>query len=250
MKTNYKTFMAKRNKKRRGKKASQSSTATKHIDPQLPCQIYLITPPRLDDVDAFAHILQEALESLPPTAPIVALQIRLKDASKEQIILAAKTLMPIVHQHGAVLLINDDPDIALECGADGVHVGQSDMNIKNAKELLPGDAIVGVTCHNSKDLAFEASMAGADYVAFGAFFDSATKPEATQGRPLVDVEMLRWWNETMEIPCVAIGGITPDNAGEIIQAGADYIALSSGIWDHARGPVYALAQLSALCVRS
>ncbi|HFB55469.1 MAG TPA: thiamine phosphate synthase [Hellea balneolensis] len=242
--------MAKRNKKRRGKKSAHKTTAHKHIDPRLPCQIYLITPPHIDDVDGFAHILEGALKGLPPTAPIAALQIRLKDTPKKRIIETAKTLMPIVHKHGALVIINDDPDIALECGADGVHVGQTDMNIKDVKELLPGDAIIGVTCHNSKDLAFEASMAGADYVAFGAFFDSPTKPEATQGRPLADVEMLTWWNETMEIPCVAIGGMTPENAGEIIQAGADFIALSSGIWDHPRGPAYALAQLSALCALS
>ncbi|NNC37075.1 MAG: thiamine phosphate synthase [Hyphomonadaceae bacterium] len=204
------------------------------------CQIYLLTPPKIEDLDVFIADFQAAITA----APVACLQIRLKDASEAEIEEIAKKLIPIAHIQDTLILINDNAYIAARTGADGVHLGQQDMKINLAKTLISDDAIIGITCHNSKDLAFEAGMAGADYVAFGSFFKSETKPEASPA----DLELLTWWNETMEIPSVAIGGITTQNARSVIEAGANYIALSSGVWDHKDGPAEAVKQLSALCL--
>ncbi len=141
-------------------------------DAVIPCQIYLITPPQIDDVEVFAGILEKVLAA----TPIACLQIRLKDTSASDTIKIAKRLIPIAHQYGTLALINDDPEIAKECGADGVHLGQSDMNINLAKTLLPEDALIGITCHNSRELAFSAGSDGADYVAFGAFLTQVQNP--------------------------------------------------------------------------
>ncbi len=209
------------------------------------CQIYLLTPPRIDDVMAFAQTLEAVLKS----APVACLQIRLKETPREHILETANALLPITQAYGAALIINDDPALALEAGADGVHLGQSDLrntiDIKSAQEMLKPGAIIGVTCHNSKDLAFKAGSGGAHYVAFGSFFASKTKPGASPA----DLELLSWWHETMEIPSVAIGGITPDNAEAVIGAGADFIAVSTGVWDYTDGPARAVKRLSALCAR-
>ncbi|HHL43312.1 MAG TPA: thiamine phosphate synthase [Hellea balneolensis] len=203
------------------------------------CQIYLITPPSIGDIQAFSRILQTTLAA----APIACLQIRIKDRAPEDIINLATEIVPICHAHETLVIMNDDPHLVAPCQADGVHLGQSDMDIKNAQQLLEDDAIIGITCHNSTSLAIEAAMSDADYVAFGSFFESATKPEA---RP-ADLEILQWWRHTTIIPSVAIGGITVDNAEAIIKAGADYIALSSGVWDYAKGPAEAVKRLSAQC---
>jgi thiamine-phosphate pyrophosphorylase len=211
----------------------------------------LITPPQIDDLEVFADLLAQVLAA----APIGCLQVRLKDTPRKRIVEVAKALLPITQAHATALIINDDPEITAEIGADGVHLGQMDMDVKSAQEMLLAGSIIGVTCHNSKDLAFKAGSDGAHYVAFGSFFESTTKPDA---RP-ADLEILTWWHETMEIPSVAIGGITVDNAQEVIAAGADFIALSSGIWDYPHGstqtvsgqtgPVLAVKRLSDLCAR-
>jgi len=203
------------------------------------CQIYLLTPPKIVDLDAFARAFENAINA----APVACLQIRLKDTPEAEIERIYEKLAPIAHIQGTLILINDNADIAARCGADGVHLGQQDMKINLAKQLLSDDAIIGVTCHNSKDLAFEAGLAGANYVAFGSFFKSETKPDASPA----DLELLTWWNETMEIPCVAIGGITTQNAQHVIEAGANFIAVSSGVWDHEDGPAAAVKRLSVLC---
>jgi len=208
------------------------------------CQIYLVTPPKIDDLDAFASLLAQVLAA----APVSCLQIRLKDTPRDRIVEIAQILHPITQAHDTALIINDDPEIAEEIGADGVHLGQSDMDlvdIKSAQQMLKPGSIIGVTCHNSKNLAFKAGSDGAHYVAFGSFFDSITKPDASPA----DLELLTWWHETMEIPSVAIGGITVDNAQLVIAAGADFIALSSGVWDYKKGPVQAVKILSDLSVR-
>ena len=205
------------------------------------CQIYLLTPPQIPDITEFERALEDVLSA----APIAALQIRLKDSAPQDIAQVANRLMPLAHGYGTMVIINDDPEIALETGADGVHLGQNDMDIKSAKEMLKPGVIAGVTCHNSKEMAFKAGSGGADYIAFGSFFESTTKPDA---RP-ADLELLTWWHETMEIPSVAIGGITVDNAKLVIEAGADFIALSSGVWDYQKGPARAVKRLSELCAR-
>jgi len=209
-----------------------------------PCQLYLITPPRIDDLPKFLTDLDAALSA----APIACLQIRFKpdysagwDNSAH--IQAASAILDIARNYDTAVLINDDVNMAKDLGADGVHIGQEDMPYGEAREILGPDAIIGVTCHDSRDLAFEAGLAGADYVAFGAFFDTPTKTPKTRAKP----EMLSWWQEMVEVPCVAIGGINPSNAAELIAAGADFIAVSSGVWQHKTGPADAASQLYALC---
>ncbi len=208
------------------------------------CQLYLITPPQINDLKAFGQQLSHALAA----SPVACLQIRLKDMNgaaieNSAIIHAARYIKSICQNHGTLVIMNDNPELAKEVGADGVHLGQSDMDYFSSRELLGGDAIIGITCHNSKQLAFEAASAGADYVAFGAFFETETKAAKYRA----DEEILTWWQEAVEIPCVAIGGITVDNAQTIISAGADFIAVSSGVWSHPDGAASAVSQFSQLC---
>jgi thiamine-phosphate pyrophosphorylase len=151
-------------------------------------------------------------------------------------------LMPIAQKAGVAFIVNDRPDLAKKLGADGVHVGQEDAPYAEARALLGPDAIVGVTAHNSRHLAMEAAEAGADYVAFGAFYPTTTKDAKTRAEP----DILTWWQEMMQAPCVAIGGITVENAGPLVQAGADFLAVASGVWDHAEGPVVAVRRFNDL----
>ena len=212
--------------------------------PNETCQIYLITPPQIDDLKAFCAQLDKALSA----APVACLQIRLKDMNggpmdSSAIIQAARAIVPICHEHETLVLMNDNPNLAKEVGADGVHIGQNDMDYFSSRELLGGDAIIGITCHNSKELAFKAASSGADYVAFGAFFETQTKAAKYRA----ELEILEWWQEAVEIPSVAIGGITVDNAQQVISAGADFIAVSSGVWSHPEGPASAISQFWQLC---
>lgn len=144
--------------------------------------------------------------------------------------------MPIVQERDVAFLINDRPDLAAEAGADGVHIGEDDAPYEEARRLVGRDAIVGVSCYNSRHRAMVAAEAGADYVAFGAFFDTTTKEPKAKAEP----ELLTWWQELMEVPCVAIGGITVDNCGGLVRAGADFLAVSSGVWSYEGGPAAAV----------
>lgn len=204
------------------------------------CQLYLITPPVIEDMDAFVTTLDSVLSA----APVACLQIRLKDIDDLPLIHAADAIVPVAHRHGTSVLINDRPDIVEACRADGAHIGQDDMDYFSSRELLGEDAIIGVTCHNSKELAFQAAMSGANYVAFGAFYETSTKTPKTRA----ELEILTWWHEAVEIPSVAIGGITPYNAADVIAAGADFIAVSSGVWAHPDGPVASIKALYQLCL--
>src|SRR6185437_12096829 len=121
----------------------------------------------------------------------------------------------------------------------GVHLGQSDMSCEAARRVLGASAMIGVTCHNSRHLAMEAAEAGADYVAFGAFYSTTTKVV----EHMAELETLSIWQETMQTPCVAIGGITAANAGEIARAGADFAAVSAAVWRHPDGPAAGVAAL-------
>lgn len=201
------------------------------------CRLYLITPPRLDDLPAFAARLEAALAA----GDVAALQVRLKDAPEPVIAEAVRVLGPIARAHDVALILNDDPDLAARLDCDGVHVGQSDASYAEARRRVGRDRIVGVTCHDSRHLAMEAAEQGADYVAFGAFFPTSTKDAPTRADP----EILSVWQETMETPCVAIGGITPDNARGLVAAGADFIAVSSGVWSHPDGEAEAVRALNA-----
>lgn len=202
-------------------------------------QLYLLTPPVIEDLDAFAGLLELALDG----GPVAALQIRLKPADDATIAAAVRRLAPLAQSRGVAVLLNDRPDLAAALGCDGVHLGQSDAPVASARRLLGPGAMIGVTCHDSRHLGMEAAEAGADYVAFGAFYPTGTK--ATAFRP--DPELLTIWQETMEIPSVAIGGITVDNAAPLVAAGADFLAISHGVWGHPGGPGAAVRALTAIC---
>jgi thiamine-phosphate pyrophosphorylase len=197
------------------------------------CRLYLITPPRLDDPKAFANILEDALGA----GDVAALQIRLKHASDDEIEAATAVLLPIAHRFDVAVLMNDRPDLAARFGCDGVHVGQEDSACAQARRIVGNERMIGVTCHDSRHLAMEAAEAGADYVAFGAFFETATKDASSRADP----EILSIWQETMQVPCVAIGGITVENCRAIVTAGADFLAVSAGVWAHPQGPAAAVS---------
>jgi thiamine-phosphate pyrophosphorylase len=203
----------------------------------LDCRLYLITPPALTDLDAFGRDLAQALSG----GDVAALQIRLKDVSDAAIAEAVNAIAPIARKHDVAVILNDRPDLAANLDCDGVHVGQGDMPFAAARKLMGKDRMVGVTCHDSRHLAMEAAEAGADYVAFGAFFPTTTKDAPT----VADPEILSIWQEVMETPSVAIGGITADNAAALATAGADFLAVSAGVWAYPQGPDAAVAALNA-----
>ena len=169
------------------------------------------------------------------------MQLRLKQVPDEAIAAAARALLPITAKRDIALILNDRPDLAASLGCDGVHIGQSDGSFDAARRAVGPGRIVGVTCHDSRDLAMAAAEAGADYVAFGAFFPTDTK--ATVHRP--DLEILEIWQETMLTPCVAIGGITVETCQPLVAAGADFLAVSAGVWGYAEGPAAAVAAFNA-----
>ena len=171
------------------------------------------------------------------------MQLRLKDVPDDAIRRATEVLRPVAQQRGVAFLMNDRPDLALELDCDGVHVGQEDASYAEARRLLGPDRIVGVTCQQSRHLALEAAEAGADYVAFGAFFPSGTK--SRDGSRPADPELLRWWSEIMTVPCVAIGGITPQNCAPLVAAGADFLAVIAAVWNHPQGPGQAVKDFLA-----
>lgn len=200
-------------------------------------RLYLITPPSFA-LEDFAAELAHALDA----GDVAAVQLRMKDVGDGPILKAAERLLPIVQRAGAAFILNDRPDLAKRVGADGVHVGQDDMPYKEARALLGKDAMVGVTAHDSRHLAMEAAEAGADYVAFGSMFPTTTKEAKTRAAP----ELIQWWAELMEIPCVAIGGITVANAPILVEAGADFLAVSAGVWRHPDGPAQAVRDFNRL----
>ena len=198
------------------------------------CQLYLITPPKFGTggVTAFANTLAAALDA----GEVACVQLRLKGVTETEIRQAIEIFCPVAQERDVAFIINDRADLAAEMGCDGVHVGQDDIAYDEARRLVGNDAIVGVTCKSSRELAFEAGDAGADYVAFGAFFPSTTKAITTPA----DMEILAWWQEIMTVPCVAIGGITVNNCDAVIDAGADFLAVSAGVWDFEGGPASAV----------
>jgi thiamine-phosphate pyrophosphorylase len=201
------------------------------------CRLYLITPPQLEP-RGFAEVLKRALGA----GDVASLQLRLKDVPDGEMARAVEILMPVAQSADVAFILNDRPDLASRLGCDGVHIGQEDASTAEARAVLGPDRIVGVTCHASRHLAVEAAEAGADYVAFGAFFPTATKEATTHA----DLDLLKWWSELMVVPCVAIGGITVQNAAPLIAAGADFLAVSSGIWDYPDGPDAAVKAFNAL----
>jgi thiamine-phosphate pyrophosphorylase len=199
-------------------------------------RLYLITPPEFDPA-AFSPLLDAALGAGPKGGIVACLQLRLKGADDAKIAAAIAALKPISHRHDVAFILNDRPDLAAKYDCDGVHIGQEDGTYADARAALGKDRIVGVTCHDSKDLAFAAAEAGADYVAFGAFFPSTTKAAP---KSHASVELIEVWSSFVTVPCVAIGGITPGNCAPLAKAGADFLAVSGAVWNHPAGPAEAV----------
>ena len=202
------------------------------------CRLYLISPERLDHPSIFAAELRAALDG----GDVAAFQLRLKDVDDAAIARAADTLRPICQQRDVAFIMNDRPDLAVKLDCDGVHVGQDDMSCAEARRIVGPDRQIGVTCKASRHLAMEAAEAGADYVAFGAFFPSTTKAVTTPADP----EILQWWSEMMQVPCVAIGGITVENCKPLVAVGTDFLAVAGGVWNYKDGPEAAVRAFNAI----
>ncbi len=223
-------------------------------------QLYLISPPQIPDVKAFAITLEETLKAGEgivgafqlrlklPTSELVPGALTLPSAPEEIVSYAIQTLLPVCHAFSVPLILNDSAQLASECGVDGVHLGQEDGNIKDARVYM-GDGAIGATCHDSRHLAMEAAEQGADYVAFGAFYPTTSKTKEAQEKwGVPDPDILHWWSTFTNVPCVAIGGITPLNAKPLIEAGADFLAVITSVWNHKDGPTAAMQEFSA-CLR-
>ncbi|MGK6324258.1 thiamine phosphate synthase [Sphingomonas sp. DT-51] len=192
----------------------------KRDDRRPPCQLYLISP--LDVTGAFPDRLARALDA----GPVAAFQFRVKHVDQHQAARLAEPLQAICAERDVAFIVNDSVSLAKRLGADGVHLGQEDGDAREARAILGPSVQIGVTCHDSRHLAMEAGEAGADYVAFGSFYPTTTKEVKHRAEPVI----LSWWSAVFELPAVAIGGITPANATPLIDAGADFIAVSGAIW--------------------
>ena len=201
-----------------------------------PCQLYLISP--LDVSGGFDERLKRALGA----GEVAAFQLRVKDVDQHEAARLGEPLRRICADADVAFIVNDSASLAKRLGADGVHLGQGDGDPRDARALLGPDAQIGVTCHDSRHLAMEAGEAGAYYVAFGAFYPTTTKEVEHHAEPSI----LGWWTTVFELPCVAIGGITPENAGPLIAAGADFIAASSAVWNAADGEAGAMKRFAAV----
>jgi len=201
----------------------------------IPCRLYLVTPTTAGP--DFADTLAQALDA----GDVAAVQLRLKEAGDDAWRRAIDALRPVAQSRGVAFLLNDRADLVVPTGCDGVHVGQEDTAAADARRMIGPSLQLGVTCHDSRDLAMQAGEAGADYVAFGAFFPTATKDAPTRADP----EILTWWHGLMELPCVAIGGITPDNCAPLVTAGAAFLAVVGAIWNHPGGPAAGVCAMNA-----
>ena len=199
------------------------------------CRLYLITPPVVD-LKTFPSLMAQALDA----GDVACAQLRLKDLDDDALKRAIDALRPVVQSRNVAFLLNDRPDLAVAQGCDGAHVGQSDTPATLARKIL-GDLTLGVTCHDSRDLAMTAGEEGADYVAFGAFFPTTSKDAKFHADP----DILQWWSDLMELPCVAIGGITAANCAPLVQAGADFLAVIGAVWNHPEGPAAGVRAMNA-----
>ncbi len=225
------------------------------------CRLYLISPPAID-LPRFCDSLKNAFSG----GDVGSFQLRLKNASDDEILRAAEALIPICREHEAAFILNDSPELAKKCGADGVHLGQDDFlsspspsqgeggvrvekekkkTLAQIRKLIGNDAVIGVSCHDSRHLAMVAGEEGADYVAFGAFYPTTSKSAealAKYGTP--DIDILNWWQTYMVLPCVAIGGINPLNCLPLVRAGADFIAVITAVWNHPESPKKAVEEFN------
>lgn len=198
-------------------------------------QIYLISPQQFV-LDDFKDLLKQAFDG----GAIGAFQLRMKDVAEADILKAAEALLPICHDYGTQFIMNDSAGLALKVGADGLHIGEEFEEYDNARKLLGKNKVIGVSCYGSKDRAIKAGEKGADYVSFGQFYETKTKPP--KGRP--GPEILEWWTTYTVLPCVAIGGVKPENCRPLVQAGADFVAVVSYVWEHPESPKVAVRQLN------
>ena len=189
------------------------------------CQLYLISP--LDVGGNFPERLARAIDAQLPALPVSAFQFRVKGLDQHEAARLAEPLQAVCAARDVAFIVNDSVALAKRLGADGVHLGQGDGDVREARAVLGREAQIGVTCHNSRHLAMEGGEAGADYVAFGAFFPTTTKEVEHRAEP----EILTWWQMLFELPCVAIGGITPENCLPLVQAGADFLAVCGAVWN-------------------
>lgn len=203
-----------------------------------PCRLYLITPPRFE-AEEFAARLDDALEG----GDVACVQLRMADTDGDGLAHAAGLLIPVCRERDIAFILDGRADIARACGADGAHLADA-ARLGDARRMLGADAICGVSCGGSRHAAMTAAEGGADYVSFGAFHASATLP----GAAVIDADILDWWSGVMEIPCVAIGGVTEANAAALVTRGADFIAVCDGVWSHPEGPRAAVAALNAAIV--
>ena len=206
------------------------------------CSLYLVSPPSI----SLADFLPQAEEAFAAGA-VKSFQLRLKETGDAQILEAAREILPLCRQHDIAFILNDRVDLVAACGADGVHLGQEDMAPDAARKMLGSDSVIGVSCHASRDMAIEAAAAGADYVAFGAFYTTQSKPkEKLEKWGTPTPEILEFWSGATTIPCVAIGGITPKNCLPLIKAGADFIAVITSVWNHPQGAGAAVREFAVL----
>ena len=200
-----------------------------------PCELYLISPQ--DVGGGFPERLKAALSG----GPVAAFQLRVKDVDPHELATLAAPLQRICADADVAFIVNDSVSMAKRLGADGVHLGQSDGDAREARSILGPSVQIGVTCHDSRHLAMDAGEKGVDYVAFGAFYETTTKPSSYRPQP----QLLSWWASLFEVPCVAIGGITPDNAAPLVAAGADFIAVCQAVWG-VDDPAHAVARFDEL----
>ena len=198
-------------------------------------KLYLISPPKIE-LENFLDKLEDAFK----TKKISIFQLRLKNISDKEIILASDKIIPLCQKYQIPFILNDSLDLALKVGANGVHLGGDDGDIKQAREISPKNFIVGTSCYDSKDMIMKAAESGADYVSLGAFFETKTKK--SPGKPTL--ELLKWCDNFINVPNVCIGGINNRNYEQLVKNGADFIAVISYIWDHPKGVTYAINSFS------
>jgi len=206
------------------------------------CRLYLISPPHID-LPEFTTQLKAAFAG----GDVACVQLRLKDAEDAAILKAARQFIPLCHDHGAAFILNDRPDLAAQCRADGVHLGQEDLEawpLARTRQTI-GDNIIGVSAHASRHMAMEAGEQDADYVAFGAFYPTRSKPKKKIEKwGVPEPEILTWWSTYTTLPCVAIGGMTPANCAPLAAAGADFVAAITAVWEHPKGPQAAVREFN------
>lgn len=198
------------------------------------CELYLLTPPSLTPTQ-FKPLLIEALDA----GHVAAVQLRLKDVSDDEIRKAIDILQPVVQDRNIAFILNDRPDLAKEYGCDGAHIGMEDTPIELARSQLGDNLQLGVSCYDSRDMAMKAGEQGADYIAFGAFFPTISKDTDVRA----PIELVSWWSEMMELPVVAIGGITAENCKPLVKAGADFLSVIGAVWRHPQGPAQGVKSL-------